>query len=74
MRYNSLLDEFLDIHYDHPAPVHDIEPAFIVDRLKKPTGKVAAVLDTDAYTGGFNLQIAWATGRLAGQSAATEKE
>lgn len=49
MRYNSLLDEFLDIHYDHPAPAHDIEPAFIVDRLKKPTGKVAAVLDTDAY-------------------------
>ena len=31
-------------------------------------------LDLDAYTGGFNLQIAWATGRLAGQSAANEKE
>lgn len=28
------------------------------------------VLDVDAYTGGFNLQIAWATGRLAGLSAA----
>ena len=27
------------------------------------------VLDLDAYTGGFNLQIAWATGRLAGLSA-----
>lgn len=24
------------------------------------------LLDVDAYTGGFNLQIAWATGRLAG--------
>ncbi len=28
------------------------------------------VLDVDAYTGGFNLQIAWATGHLAGCSAA----
>jgi predicted flavoprotein YhiN len=25
------------------------------------------VLDLDAVTGGFNLQIAWATGHLAGQ-------
>ena len=28
------------------------------------------VLDLDAYTGGFNLQIAWSTGYLAGTSAA----
>ena len=28
------------------------------------------LLDVDAYTGGFNLQIAWATGRAAGESAA----
>lgn len=28
------------------------------------------VLDVDGYTGGFNLQIAWSTGRLAGLSAA----
>ena len=28
------------------------------------------VLDVDAYTGGFNLQIAWSTGHLAGESAA----
>ena len=32
------------------------------------------VLDVDAYTGGFNLQIAWSTGRLAGKSAAGEIE
>ena len=30
------------------------------------------ILDVDAYTGGFNLQIAWSTGWLAGQSAAQE--
>jgi hypothetical protein len=28
------------------------------------------ILDVDAYTGGFNLQIAWATGKAAGESAA----
>ena len=28
------------------------------------------VLDVDAHTGGFNLQIAWSTGRLAGENAA----
>lgn len=26
------------------------------------------VIDVDAYTGGFNLQIAWSTGYLAGSS------
>ncbi len=28
------------------------------------------VLDIDGFTGGFNLQASWATGRLAGESAA----
>ncbi len=28
------------------------------------------VIDVDAHTGGYNLQIAWATGALAGKSAA----
>ncbi len=28
------------------------------------------ILDVDAYTGGFNLQIAWSTGRVSGESAA----
>ena len=28
------------------------------------------LLDVDAHTGGYNLQIAFATGRLAGRSAA----
>ena len=31
------------------------------------------VLDVDAYTGGFNLQIAFSTGRLAGESAAQKE-
>ena len=28
------------------------------------------VMDVDAYTGGFNLQIAWSTGWVAGNCAA----
>ena len=31
------------------------------------------VLDLDAYTGGFNLQIAWCTGRVAGESVLKEE-
>jgi predicted flavoprotein YhiN len=27
-------------------------------------------VDVDAHTGGYNLQIAWSTGALAGKSAA----
>ena len=30
------------------------------------------VIDVDAYTGGFNLQIAWATGHMAGTHAALD--
>ena len=32
------------------------------------------VIDVDAYTGGYNLQIAFSTGRLAGRSAASTNE
>ena len=32
------------------------------------------LLDVDGYTGGFNLQIAWATGHAAGLAAAGGKD
>ena len=32
------------------------------------------LLDADAYTGGYNLQIAFATGKLAGSSAGNRAE
>ena len=40
--------------------------------VKREEGLFAAgeMLDVDALTGGFNLQIAFSTGALAGQSAA----
>ncbi len=49
-------------------------PKTMESKLVKNLYFAGELLDTDAYTGGFNLQIAWATGRLAGQSAANEKE
>ena len=30
------------------------------------------VLDVDALTGGYNLQVAWSTGYVAGKSAADQ--
>ena len=49
--------------------VKEINPKTM--QSKKKTGLYFAgeVIDVDAYTGGFNLQIAWSTGRLAGISA-----
>ena len=48
------------------------DPTFSVYTLKDPNRVVVEILDCDAYTGGFNLQIAWATGRAAGAAAAEE--
>ena len=41
-------------------------------KLTKNLFFAGEVIDTDAYTGGFNLQIAFSTGYLAGISAADE--
>ena len=37
-------------------------------KLTKHLYFAGEVLDLDAFTGGFNLQIAWSTGYLAGMS------
>lgn len=49
--------------------VREINPKTM--ELKKFPGIYAAgeLIDVDAYTGGYNLQIAFATGRLAGKNA-----
>lgn len=50
--------------------VSEVDPRTM--QSKKVPGLFFAgeLLDVDAYTGGFNLQIAWATGRAAGEGAA----
>lgn len=50
--------------------VKDVDPRTMQSKLVGGLYFAGEVLDLDAYTGGFNLQIAYSTGRLAGESAA----
>ena len=50
--------------------VGEVVPGTMASKLVEGLYFAGEVLDVDAYTGGFNLQIAWATGHLAGLSAA----
>ena len=50
--------------------VKEIDPKTMESKLVKGLYFAGELLDVDAYTGGFNLQIAWATGYAAGRSAA----
>ena len=47
----------------------EVNPKTMASRLCEGLYFAGEVLDVDAYTGGFNLQIAWATGRAAGLAA-----
>ena len=50
--------------------VGEIDPKNMEPKVVKGLYFAGEVIDVDAYTGGFNLQIAWATGRAAGFAAA----
>ena len=50
--------------------VRQINPSTMETKSIRGLYWAGEVLDVDAYTGGFNLQIAWSTGHLAGKSAA----
>ena len=52
--------------------VSEINPSTMESRNIKGLYFAGEVLDLDALTGGYNLQIAWSTGHLAGESAAEE--
>ncbi len=51
--------------------VKEVSPKDMSSKLCNGLYLAGEILDVDAYTGGFNLQIAWATGRLAGLGAAS---
>ena len=53
--------------------VGDVVPGTMASKLAEGLYFAGEILDLDAYTGGFNLQIAWATGYLAGLSAAEQR-
>lgn len=48
--------------------VKNIDPSTMESKKVKGLYFAGEVLDLDAVTGGFNLQIAWSTGHLAGMS------
>ena len=53
--------------------VSEINPSSMESKLIKGLYFAGEMIDVDAYTGGYNLQIAFSTGALAGQSAASEE-
>ena len=50
--------------------VKEITPKTMESKLIPGLFFAGEIIDVDAYTGGFNLQIAFSTGYLAGKSAA----
>ena len=76
----TLLKNFtLDIAGKRPAAeaiitsggikVSEIDPKTMESKLISGLYFAGEVIDCDAYTGGFNLQIAWATGFASGKSS-----
>jgi len=72
----------LKFDIDRPRPVEEaivtaggvkvgeVDPRTMESKLVKGLYFAGELLDVDACTGGFNLQIAWCTGRAAGAAAA----
>ena len=52
--------------------VNEVSPKTMESRLCRGLYFAGEMLDLDALTGGFNLQIAFSTGWCAGSSAACE--
>ena len=50
--------------------VKEVDPSTMASKLVKGLYFAGEILDLDAVTGGYNLQIAWSTAYLAGRSAA----
>ena len=50
--------------------VKQIHPKTMQSKICEGLYFAGEIIDVDAYTGGFNLQIAFSTGFLAGESAA----
>ena len=54
--------------------VKEINPSTMESKRIKHLYFAGEMIDVDALTGGFNLQIAWSTGHLAGESAGTARD
>ena len=52
----------------------EVDPRTMMSKLVPGLYFAGEVLDLDAYTGGYNLQIAWSTAHAAANSLRTEDE
>lgn len=52
----------------------EINPSTMESKLVRNLYFAGEIIDVDAYTGGYNLQIAFSTGHLAGESLANGEE
>ncbi len=59
---------------DGGVAVKEINPSTMESKIIKGLYFAGEVIDVAAYTGGFNLQIAFSTGYLAGKNAAKKEE
>lgn len=50
--------------------VRELEPKTMASRLAQGLYFAGEVMDVDGWTGGYNLQVAWSSGRAAGLAAA----
>ena len=55
-------------------PVKEINSSTMESKIIKGLYFAGEIIDVDAYTGGFNLQIAFSTGFLAGENSVSEGE
>lgn len=55
-------------------PVKEINSSTMESKIIKGLYFAGEIVDVDAYTGGFNLQIAFSTGFLAGENSVSEGE
>ena len=53
--------------------VKELQPKTMESKLVRNLYFAGEVIDVDAYTGGFNLQIAFSTGRAAAEAAARKQ-
>ena len=53
--------------------VREVNPSTMESKMIPGLYFAGELLDVDALTGGYNLQIAWSTGYLAGRSAAASE-
>ena len=73
LHYVGLFNENTGIITTGGVDVKDVDPSTMESRKAKGIYFCGEVLDVDGPTGGFNLQIAFSTGHLAGMCAGEEE-